>query len=561
MLVCSMSRLPILVVLFALVTAGLPIDAAAGATATVCTITVNSADEKDAFRRYLPKDKFEFVELVEPGNRDWLASACQRNVQCDVLIISGHFGGAQVGATEFYSSEVGGAEFLPVQEMERASCSDSCPGLFSHLKEVYLFGCETLSPVASQATSDEIARTLVQAGRTPQDAGRIASALNARHGETNRDRMRRIFAGVPVIYGFSSIAPLGPAASSTLKRYFQSASGSAVGSGKVSQRLLSHFAANSMTVTNGLAASDPHAAYGTDVCTFFDERLAPAQKLAFVHGLLRRDIKDVRMFFERIETFLDSLSGEERQSSAFAEALARIARDLSARERYMTFARGAEPPIRTRMIQVAQTLGWLTPAERHSEIAGMINGLLTADTMSFGEVDLICLVNKGGEFDNEFDAFSLSPSQQGMVNYRAAFACLGNPESRAQMLLALTSPHDGDVQMAQVYLRRRPITGATEFREVADGVAHMPRFGAQLRTLDTLARQHISDRASLHELARLFPLADTVFVQRAIAGIFIRANYADLDRVALVHTLTRSRLKSPDGTDLIDVLIRRLQLP
>jgi hypothetical protein len=266
------------------------------------------------------------------------------------------------------------------------------------------------------------------------------------------------------------------------------------------------------------------------------------------------------MFFERIDAFLASLTDEKRQSPAFAEALATIARDPAARERYMAFARSAETPIRTRMIRVAQTLGWLTPAEQHAEITRMINELLTADTMSFGEVDLICSVNKSGEFDGEFDA-SVPASRQGMVQYGAAFACLGNPESRARMLVALTSPRDGDVQMAQVYLRHRPITGATEFRDVANGVAHMPRSGAQLRTLDTLARQHISDRASLDELARLFPVAGTVGVQRAIAGVFIRANYADLDRVALVHTLTDSRLKSPDGDDLIDVLIRRLQLP
>ena len=555
-----MSRLPILVILFALATAGWAMEAAA-AKSTVCTITVNSADEKDAFRRYLPKDKFEFVELVEPGNRDWLASACQRKIQCDVLVISGHFGGAQVGATEFYSAEVGGTEFLPVEEMERASCSESCPGLFSRLKEVYLFGCETLSPAASQATSGEIARTLVQAGRTPQDAGRIASALNARHGETNRDRMRRVFAGVPVIYGFSSIAPLGPVAASTLSRYFQSASGSDVGSGRVSQRLLRHFAANSMTVTDGLSDSDPQATHRADVCQFYDGRLAPVQKLAFIHGLLRRDIKEVRMFFERIDAFLASLSDEERQSPAFAEALTTIARDPAARERYMAFVRSSEPPIRTRMIQVAQTLGWLNPVEQHAEITRMISELLAADTMSFGEVDLICSANKSGEFDGEFDASALSTSRQGMVKYGAAFACLGNPEGRVRMLAALTSPRDGDVQMAQVYLRHRPITGVTEFRDVANGVAHMPPSGAQLRTLDTLARQHISDRASLDELARLFSVADTVGVQRAIAGVFIRANYSDLDRVALVHTLTDGRLKSPDGDDLIDILIRRLQLP
>jgi hypothetical protein len=115
--------------------------------------------------------------------------------------------------------------------------------------------------------------------------------------------------------------------------------------------------------------------------------------------------------------------------------------------------------------------------------------------------------------------------------------------------------------MAQVYLRNRPITDATEFRGVASGVARMPRSGAQLRTLDTLARQNISDRASLDELARLFPGASTVEVQRAIAGVLIRADYADLDRAALVVTLTESRLKSPEGGDLIDALIRRLQRP
>ena len=52
---------------------------------TVCTITVNSADEKEAFRRNLPPDKYRFVELVEHGRADWLSSACRAGVQCDVL--------------------------------------------------------------------------------------------------------------------------------------------------------------------------------------------------------------------------------------------------------------------------------------------------------------------------------------------------------------------------------------------------------------------------------------------------------------------------------------------
>lgn len=55
---------------------------------TVCTITVNSADEKEAFHRRLPKGQFRFVELVEKGRADWLASACEKAIACDVLVVS-----------------------------------------------------------------------------------------------------------------------------------------------------------------------------------------------------------------------------------------------------------------------------------------------------------------------------------------------------------------------------------------------------------------------------------------------------------------------------------------
>src|SRR5260370_24340047 len=97
---------------------------------TVCTITVNSPDEKEIFRRNLSRDDFQFVELVERGRPDWLKSACRTDVRCDVLLISGHFD----GGTEVYSGRLDAREDLPIDEMERASCSDSCPGLFSQLK-------------------------------------------------------------------------------------------------------------------------------------------------------------------------------------------------------------------------------------------------------------------------------------------------------------------------------------------------------------------------------------------------------------------------------------------
>src|SRR6478735_768023 len=141
---------------------------ARAAKSTVCTITVNSADEKQTFRRYLPEDKYQFVELVERGRPDWLASACRQKVRCDVLIISGHFNGE-----EFFSEHLDSNEFLPVAEMERASCSDSCPGLFSQLKEVYMFGCNTLNAEKLSSTSADVTRALLRSGHSPADAERV----------------------------------------------------------------------------------------------------------------------------------------------------------------------------------------------------------------------------------------------------------------------------------------------------------------------------------------------------------------------------------------------------
>ena len=206
---------------------------AIAATKTVCTITVNSPDEKETFRRHLPPGDYRFVELVERGRPDWLASACQQRVSCDALIISGHFDGGE----EFYTDSHDASEYLTVAEMERASCSDSCPGVFSQLKEVYLFGCNTLKPEPRYTASAEILRGLVRSGHAAADAARVSALLGERHGESNRDRMRQIFRNVPVVYGFSSKAPLGRYAGPLLDRYFQSAPPGEAGGGRVSAKL------------------------------------------------------------------------------------------------------------------------------------------------------------------------------------------------------------------------------------------------------------------------------------------------------------------------------------
>ena len=523
---------------------------------TVCTITVNSPDEREIFRRNLRPDEYDFVELVERGRPDWLTSACRKGVHCDLLIISGHFDGGD----EFYSDRLDAREFLPVDEMERASCSDSCPGLFSQLKEVYLFGCNTLNAEAMRSASAEIGRSLVRSGHSPADAERLSLVLNERHGESNRDRMRRIFKDVPIIYGFSSKAPLGTMAAPILDRYFQSAAGGEIGTGRASSKLLGLFASSSMTVGAGLKDSDPDAAFRRDVCHFSDDRLSPAQKLDFVHELMGREMAEVRMFLDHIEKYSASLSDLVRQAPSVSQALDKISRDESARLRYLDFARDADQPaIRARMMALARDLGWLSPADQRVELMQMIGKQLAGDAVSSSDVNLVCELNKDGALGQELYRLHVPPAQAHKVPHAAVLACLGSATGHARMLRALTSHDAEEVQIAQTYLRHRPIVDASEFRGLATGIARMNGSDAQVRALDTLALHPLFDREGLEELTHLFVRAKSVSIQRAIAGILIRSDYRAIARPELVRALRQHRLKSPDGEDLIDVLIRRLQ--
>jgi hypothetical protein len=523
---------------------------------TVCTITVNSPDEKERFRRHLPPGEYRFVELVERGRPDWLASACQQRVSCDALIISGHFDGGD----EFYTDSHDASEYLTVAEMERASCSDSCPGVFSQLKEVYLFGCNTLKPEPRHRPSAEILRGLVRSGQAAADAARVSALLGERHAESNRDRMRHIFRNVPVVYGFSSKAPLGRYAGPLLDRYFQSAPPGEIGGGRVSPKLLELFAPSSMTVTAGLTDGDPQAKLRGEVCNFLDDRQSDAQKVGFMHELLKRDMTEVRMFLHHLERYSAAIGPAQRIAPRTAAALAAIAGDRGARQRYLEFARDTdEAAVRTRMMALAGKLGWLSPVEERAEFLRTMADHITRDRIGTDEVNLAC--SRGAEREPEagLQGVSAAAARSGKLAPAAVLACLGSADAHARVIRALTSANADDVATAQLYLRHRPLADVGEVRAVATAIARMPTSDAQVRALDTLAQQRLADPESLREITRLFRLARSIDVQRAVAGVLIRADHRVLERADLERSLRQYRIKNTGGSDVIDALIRVLQ--
>jgi len=529
----------------------------AGGKTTVCTITVNSPDEKQVMRRLLPEDQYEFVELIENGRPDWLEQSCRRGTQCDALVISGHFD----GGTEFYSDRFDMRESLPVEDLERATCSNGCPGLFSHLKEVYLFGCNTLNGDAGDSVAREIARTLARSGVAPGDADALARDSQARYAESNRDAMRRIFANVPVIYGFSSLAPLGAYAGPMLAKVLQSTSGAEVATGRPSPALLKQFGPASMIVQSGIGADDPRAATRAEACRYVDPDASPAQKLVSMHRALDAALPTVRMNFDRIEKLAASIGAAQRAQPDVGDALASIEADNEARERYLRFARNTDrPEIRARMIRLSRSLRWLDEAGERNELAGMIADQLQRPDLGYAEVELACALNADHRLDGELGRIAAPATLAARSAQSAVLACLGDAAARRRVLGALASGSDDDVHAAQVYLRHRPLADAAEAQLATRAIAQMPDGAAQIRALDTLAFQRIADEESLARLSALFAATKSLPVQRSIAGILLRADHASLPRVPLVKTLRETRVKSKEGADVIDVLIRRLSV-
>ncbi|HET9578947.1 MAG TPA: hypothetical protein VFP44_14020 [Usitatibacter sp.] len=497
---------------------------------TVCTVTVNSADEKETIRQRLPKGEYNFVELVEKGRPDWLRSSCQKKVSCDVLVISGHF---NAGDT-FYSDQMDRNEYLSVDELERASCSASCPTLFSHLKEVYLFGCESLNPDATKYSSS--------------------------YGESGRDRMRRIFPNVPSIYGFYSSAPVGPTAAMLLNRYFDAGGARDFGTGNPSARLMKTFGHNHITRVSGVRASEaPAWSYRGQVCQFFDERLSPGQKLAYVHSLFGNPA-NIDTFFERVEKLVGALSDAERQAPDFTQALAELSADEKVRAQYVEAMRRADPPTRrSRMIALGVTLGWFDPAQARAERVALINDMLSRRSMGFAEVDLVCSLDAGHELDGERARIVAPRAAAGYAPHVAALACLGDEQAHDRMLRTLASADAGDVQIAQTYLRNRPVTQTGELRRIAGEIARSSGPG-QVRAIGAIAQLNISDREVLQQLSQLFAESKSLDVQRALAELFIRSDPKALPRPGLLGILREHRVRHKGGgRDLIDTLIDRLQ--
>jgi hypothetical protein len=191
-------------------------SATARAQPTVCSMTFNSDNEIRSFQKKLKPLGYKFHELV-PQSKDpnWFENACKSGIKCDVLVMSGHFGGL------FFGEKT--SPILKLTDLERAACLGNCQGILGAPKEVFLMGCNTLaSKKADKRTPMEYLRVLVSDGFPRDEAEKVVTARYSQEGFSIAQRMAVAFPSAERLHGFDGTGPLGAVAAPRVDKYLAS---------------------------------------------------------------------------------------------------------------------------------------------------------------------------------------------------------------------------------------------------------------------------------------------------------------------------------------------------
>ncbi len=272
----------------------------------VCTVTINSSDEREVFKAHLPSSRFQFIELTSFGDEiSWFDKACEKGVQCDVLMISGHFGGEFFGKSKYS---------LSLSELEKHSCRKTCDGILKSPKEVFLMGCNTLAgKERDRRTPEEYGQVLIRDRFGAHDIARLTQVRYGPLGDSFKGQMQRVFSGVPHIYGFDSIGPAGNTIRPMLTRYFKTKPDYAKHLSEIVAAPINTALADALHDTayvecKGLYKGDPASALAVKICELHDDRRSFSARVASAGDMLRG--ADYLALFPAVSAFLNKELGE-----------------------------------------------------------------------------------------------------------------------------------------------------------------------------------------------------------------------------------------------------------
>lgn len=425
--------------------------APAGAPLQVCVLALNEPDEVAAFRRALDPKKFAFIDLlaVAAANRpkgapapgmspddSWLMDACVPEVRCDVMVVTAEFAGRFFGTRGS----------LGLQALEEASCQAKCAGLFRQPMEVFLLACNSLATKNQDHRSpQEYLQVLLSHGFDRAAAERVVELRYGPLGPSFRESLRRVFAGVPRIYGFSSVAPRGEITAPMLSRYlsggdYASRLTRAKGSAARNGALLGAFARTSMVQARGLTSGEASALDRRDVCALYDRSRPVLDRLRITYGFLQRG--DALQFVPTLQVFLarhpaESLNDLERSVLGEIRALD------GPREQVLALVdRLNVSALKLELAHFAALVGWLHQAELDA-LAEDAARQLMAEPLTPEVVDVMCAITTHVSLRDRFTARDIDRRLYGDPHGLRLLACLAPRDRRvAERVMATLDDPD-----------------------------------------------------------------------------------------------------------------------
>ncbi len=404
----------------------------------VCGITINSDEEIKSFKKHLNPKDFNFVELtdvIDPAAiqkkevpNDWFDAVCEKDIRCDVLVISGHFGGSFFG-----DKGIG----LSLDALEKYSCNGKCKNILNSAKEVFLMGCNTLATKDSDhRTPEQYLQVLLDDDIDRAQAERIVQARYGALGDSFKDRMQRVFENVPNIYGFTSVGPSGKTVKPFLDKYFnkvgdykehilkiqtQDIVNLIEGANKAVKKFNNPVLAEVMATTAhaecaGITSSDPAYRIKKDICKFYDNNISQEDKVGLAEALLTTD--DALLYIPTISSYFSTYQSDAvkklKNNKKIEALLIKVAEDVK-----------GSPATYIDIISLQEKIGYISEKKFLAEVKQVL--LPYVKKMDRESADLLCSVEDMDSLYERYEkiAFKASDMNLSKLGTRDGVGTLG----------------------------------------------------------------------------------------------------------------------------------------
>ncbi len=406
-----------------------------------CFLTINSTEEKQVFTKYLDPAQWDLVELTsssDTGRGGWFERACHSGVKCDVDVISGHFAGQFFGQSGFT---------LGLSDLENHSCAEDCNGVLKNPREVFLFGCNTLAGKGHDSrTPEEYYNVLRKDGYSPEAATRVVQDRYGPFGQDNQGKMRRSFSGVPYIYGYNSISPLGKTNEPMLIDYlgklgdYTKHIDAIATSGKTAAtapnlELKQSMDGTAFTQCAGLDPGDSSYALHLQICKLFNPRLPISDRLLEAERLMNS--ADVLAVLPSLQNFVYYYIRSIKQDAP--DLFKRLQSNANARKILLDTIAMVKPSItQIGWTRFAYVMNWYTRDQFVGSVHGLVDAAFADANFQPDMADAICSLDIRDLDRQDFSAVvpKLTAAHFRSVAAAAAMSCIGlprYPEFRAKL--------------------------------------------------------------------------------------------------------------------------------